>query len=42
MPPAQLDMTAVHRAVEGRPGRPPADDPVRWRVNFSRLDEEFR
>ncbi|XP_043236107.1 DNA-directed RNA polymerase III subunit RPC3-like [Amphibalanus amphitrite] len=42
MPPAQLDMGAVQRAVDGRPGRPPPDDPVRWRVNFSRLDEEFR
>ena len=41
LPPLQLDMKAVHRAVEGRPGQPPPD-PVRWRVNFSRLDEEYR
>ena len=42
MPPQQLDMAAVHRAVEGRTGKPPPADPIRWRVNFSRLDEEFR
>ncbi|XP_037082168.1 DNA-directed RNA polymerase III subunit RPC3-like [Pollicipes pollicipes] len=40
--PPQLDMGVVQRAVDGKPGRPPPPDPVRWRVNFSRLDEEFR